>query len=208
MSIKYKDENGNLVDLAGMPQQTSFTIDFSNSTITSINELLQKLANDVYPKTLMQLIPDMTSNTTPYGSASANYVYSGRYAYYGMKHSVAPSIYDGTSLHYMNSHGDYLQYDFENLSIINKITFKGGVGDTPTSDGKSYYGIYYLDKENNLIELDNQCYFVNKMSGDYFTDVEYDITIPITAKAIRIVNNNVNNFAVAQLQAYGSIVNK
>ena len=107
----------------------------------------------------------------------------------------------------MNSHGNYLQYDFENLSIINKITFKGGVGDTPTSDGKSYYGIYYLDKENNLIELDNQCYFVNKMSGDYFTDVEYDITIPITAKAIRIVNNNVNNFAVAQLQAYGSIVN-
>lgn len=27
MSVKYKDENGNLVDLAGMPQQTSFTTD-------------------------------------------------------------------------------------------------------------------------------------------------------------------------------------
>lgn len=27
MSVKYKDDNGNLVDLAGMPQQTSFTTD-------------------------------------------------------------------------------------------------------------------------------------------------------------------------------------
>lgn len=42
MSVKYKDENGNLVDLAGMPQQTSFTTD-DGTVLNTIDEKLNYL---------------------------------------------------------------------------------------------------------------------------------------------------------------------
>lgn len=42
MSIKYKDENGNLVDLAGMPQQTSFTTD-DGTVLNTIDDKLNYL---------------------------------------------------------------------------------------------------------------------------------------------------------------------
>ena len=46
MSVKYKDENGNLVDLAGMPQQTSFTTD-DGTVLNTIDDKLNYLIENV-----------------------------------------------------------------------------------------------------------------------------------------------------------------
>ena len=69
------------------------------------------------------LIPRMTSNTDNIGTASASYVYSYRYAYYGFTTDGNGSLGSATSFWYNNAANNYLQYVFNVPKHISKIGF-------------------------------------------------------------------------------------
>ena len=69
------------------------------------------------------LIPRMSGNSDSTGTASASYVYSGRYAYYGFTTDGNGSLGTATSFWYNNAASNYLQYVFNTPKHISKIGF-------------------------------------------------------------------------------------
>lgn len=173
-------------------------IDFSHSSVSSVHELLQNLANDIYPKAKPELIPTMTSDTEPYGTASSNYTYSGRYAWYGFRHNVEPDLTNAITFYYAGepSNTNYLQYDFKEISTVTEITLK--VWGTLE---ENHLKLSYINETDEVIDMETLA-FVKKYNE--FSDLKYDFGAPVKAKAIRITSvNGDGGLSIAQLQAYG-----
>ena len=174
------------------------SIDFSQSSVNNVHDLLQNLANDIYPKVKPKLIPTMTSDTEPYGTASSNYTYSGRYAWYGFRHIVEPDLTDATTFYYAGEPSDthYLQYDFKEISTVTEITLKAW-----GSLAENHLKVSYINENDEVIDAETLA-FLGK--SNKFSDLKYNFGAPVKAKAIRITSVNGNGgLSIAQLQAYG-----
>lgn len=122
-----------------------------------------------------EIIPRMTSNTTPKGTCSASYVYSGRYAYYGFTTSANGNVGDATQFWYNNGGANqWIAYEFEEAVTIFHILF----GTVQDGTGKKFKFQFSNDGTN---WTDGET--ITIASNNYTT---YDLSTPVYCKYLRI----------------------
>lgn len=122
-----------------------------------------------------EIIPRMTSNTTPKGTCSASYVYSGRYAYYGFTTSGNGNVGDATQFWYNNGGTDqWIQYEFEKAVTIFHILF----GTVQDGTGKRFKFQFSSDGTN---WTDGETITIADNSH-----TTYDLSTPVYCKYFRI----------------------
>ena len=128
-----------------------------------------KLITGTSSNSINQLIPNMTSNTEPYGIVSASYVYFDRDSYWAFN-GKDPDPTTGYNYWYTNVKNSYLQYEFRSIVNIQMYSFLAkittGYDNTnvlvqTSLDGKEWvnintytiYGYSYL--QNKLEKINN-----------------------------------------------------
>lgn len=121
-----------------------------------------------------QLIPNMTANDAPSGTASASSAYSGRPAYLAFS-GRSTNLSDGTTFWYTTqTNSEYIQYTWDDEVIIDYIEFKHHVETAVT--------IQYLNDQNIWTDI---YYFPVSGSGDRVSLANYYLPSSIKTTAIR-----------------------
>lgn len=155
----------------------------------------------IYPKT-QALIPTMTSNTTPYGVASAkSYWFSENAPYYAFDRN------NGWWISYATAGGDlpqWLQYEFIKKYTINRIELKGSGGDRYSQDTTmeiqtSLDGINFNTVSTvTILKTDNiQTFNIPDTKAKY---VRFNI---ITLMYNVTINHNYDRNMLSSVQVYG-----
>ena len=149
------------------------------------------------PAIVSDLIPRMTSDTEPSGECYANYVYSGRYAWYGFATTDCGSGSNARTFWYNNggTANNYIQYDFKKTVTIYRVYFGSITNGSFTnrhikfqvsSDGETWTD----DKTVNL---------------DTWEWVAYDFISPRTCRYLRLVCTDAMEYAISGIQAQGYV---
>lgn len=123
-----------------------------------------------------ELIPRMTSDTTPKGICSASTVMNGRYAYYGFTTSNGEININNAQHFWYNSGGadQWIGYEFESPATLYRVNFRAYENGT----GKRFRFQFSLDGTNwtngDIITITSNAY------------TEYNLENPVYCKHLRI----------------------
>lgn len=159
---------------------TASDIDYTTEKNANVKNVEQAL-NDLYSKKELssyrfkkQLIPNMTSNTTPSGSIETSSTYTGRHEYSAFS-GVTFNLSDGNTFWYTDkTDGEYISYTWDKNVYVGYISFQKHVKNSLT--------IEYLNSSNQWTEIKS---YPSTGNTDTTSNQEYYLPNLVSTNSIR-----------------------
>lgn len=140
------------------------------------------------PEKTLSLIPNMTSNTAPYGVASESSIWAGIEAWYSMRQGL--SVKTGGWFTHPNTTG-WIAYDFRNSTIVTGYSLQA-IEQEPTYFPKDW-AFEGTDDDINWITLDTHTNFTQNVDRNYFA-----LSSPANYKKYKVnMTNNTSGHTIS-----------
>ena len=143
---------------------------------------------------LNNLIPRMTSDTTPEGETSASYTYSRRYAYYGFTTDGRGDKHYASEFWYKESgvSDAWIQYEFETKKTIYEIAYG-------SADESSAFNVKVQVSDDGITWEDGDTLRPSSYEYEWFT-----LSVPKSGKFLRLLCLSSSFYTLTGIQAKGT----